>query len=103
VQQKQRRSMTLRREIRARGDDVKGNGVENRIRTRVDVDSDGGRCVCARTDPEHGVAFELAVVAVMLRRVLRVIMRVRRERQPDRQLTGMAEDGQQDEKEHERG
>jgi hypothetical protein len=30
-------------------------------------------------------------------------MRVRRERQPDRQLTGMAEDGQQDEKEHERG
>ena len=93
MQQEQRRSPVSWVGIRDHGDDRRRNGVEDGMQRSVRVDVEDGQRVGAWPDRKHRIARHLALVGVMVRRLVRVFMRMR-EQQPQRQLTGVTEEGE---------
>ena len=106
MQQEQRRPLVLRVGIRPRGANRQRHGVENGIRSGRRSEVDVGRRLRARRDCKYRLTFELAVVGVMtvrgvvIRRVAGIVVRMRRDHHPDRQLTRVAKQGQEHEEEH---
>jgi len=101
MQQKQRRPSAHRLGLANDGDCLRPEAGKQRHRSL----QDGVglyRCLSGSVDGKNGVACRLAVLRVMMRGILRVVMCVGREHRAYRQLTGVPQDGEQDQEQRQR-
>lgn len=102
MQQEQWRPTVPRLRIRQCNDgDMQRDGVGYGVRLAADLEVDIGRRLWTWPDRKHRVTFELSLVGVMIRRIVRVFVRMSREREANRQLTSVADEGQKNEYENE--
>ena len=91
------RSMQVRDDV----GDMWRNSADERLYAGVQVDVGAVEGVGTTLYAQDRVALELSVIAVVVRRIVRALVGVRRDRHADRQLAGMAEHRQKSQNKNE--